>query len=82
MLPAWRDLNPNNKFIKQLFRKPLPEFINLQIFYTYRNSGTLKIGKNNDGVVPLLSQLYPQAQKQANQTFGFNSGHVYILTDE
>jgi pimeloyl-ACP methyl ester carboxylesterase len=82
VLPSWRDLNPNNRFIQQLFRKPLPKFVNHQLFYAYKNPGTLKIGENNDGVVPLSSQLSPQAQKQANQTFGFNSGHVDILADE
>ncbi|WP_407636163.1 lipase/acyltransferase domain-containing protein [Paraglaciecola arctica] len=82
VLPAWRDLNPNNKFIQQLYRKPLPEFINHQLFYAFRNPGTLKLGENNDGVVPLSSQLHPEAQKQAKQTFGFDSGHVDILSDE
>jgi pimeloyl-ACP methyl ester carboxylesterase len=82
VLPAWRDLNPNNKFIQQLYRKPLPEFINHQLYYAFRNPGTLKLGENNDGVVPLSSQLHPQAQEQANQTFGFDSGHVDILSDQ
>jgi pimeloyl-ACP methyl ester carboxylesterase len=82
VLPAWRDLNPNNKFIQQLYRKPLPEFVKHQLFYAYKNPGTLKLGENNDGVVPLSSQLHSQAQEQANQTFGFDSGHVDILSDE
>ncbi len=38
--------------------------------------------ENSDGVVPLSSQLHPEAQEQANQTFGFDSGHVDILADE
>jgi pimeloyl-ACP methyl ester carboxylesterase len=82
VLPAWRDLNPNNKFIQQLYRKPLPEFVNHQLFYAYRNPGAVKLGENNDGVVPLSSQLHQEAQLQAKQTFGFDSGHVDILSDE
>lgn len=27
VLPAWRDVNPNNKFIKQFYRKPMPDFV-------------------------------------------------------
>ncbi|NRB38214.1 MAG: alpha/beta hydrolase [Pseudomonadales bacterium] len=82
VLPAWRDLNPDNRFIQALYSKPLPEFVDHQLFYAYKNSSTLKLGENSDGVVPLSSQLHPQAQKQASQTFGFNSGHVDILSDE
>ena len=82
VLPAWRDLNPDNRFIQQLYRKPLPAFVNHQLFYAYKNSDTLKLGENSDGVVMLSSQLHPEAQKQASETFGFDRGHVDILTDE
>ncbi|WP_416308699.1 esterase/lipase family protein [Neptunicella sp. SCSIO 80796] len=82
VLPAWRDLNPDNRFIQQLYRQPLPEFVNHQLFYAYRNSNILKLGENSDGVVSLSSQLHPEAQKQANRTFGFDSGHVDILSNE
>ncbi|RBP49366.1 esterase/lipase family protein [Arenicella xantha] len=82
VLPAWRDLNPNSQFIRELYRKPLPSFVNHQLFYAYRNSETLKYGENSDGVVPLSSQLRPEAQQQASQMFGFDNGHVDILSDE
>ena len=82
VLPAWRDLNPDNRFIQELYRKPLPDFVDHQLFYAYGNSDTLKLGENSDGVVPLSSQLHPVAQKQASQTFGFDSGHVDVLADE
>jgi pimeloyl-ACP methyl ester carboxylesterase len=79
VLPAWRDLNPESKFIKKLYRKPLPEFMKHHLFYAYKNSKTLKLGENSDGVVPLSSQLHPPAQIQSDQSFGFNRGHVNIL---
>ena len=82
VLPAWRDLNPENRFIQQLYRKPLPDFVDHRLFYAYKNSDMLKLGENSDGVVSLSSQLNPEAQKQARQTFGFDSGHVDILTNE
>ena len=82
VLPAWRDLNPENSFIQRLYRKQLPDFVEHQLFYAYKNPDTLKLGENSDGVVPLSSQLVPEAQKQATRTFGFNSGHGDILENE
>jgi pimeloyl-ACP methyl ester carboxylesterase len=82
VLPAWRDVNPNNRFIKELYRKPLPESINHQLLYAFGNPGTVKLGENSDGVVSLSSQLHPEAQKQSNAQFGFNSNHNSILENE
>ncbi len=82
VLPAWRDLNPENRFIKRLYRKPLPEFLNHQLIYAYQNPDTLKLSENSDGVVPLSSQLHPLAQKQSQGQFGFNNSHTSILEDE
>ncbi len=81
VLPAWRDLAPGSKFMEQLYRKPLPGFVEHQLFYAYNNSKALKLGENSDGVVPLSSQLYSPAQQQSAKQHGFNSGHVEILRD-
>ncbi len=82
VLPAWRDVNPDNRFIKELYRKPLPESVNHHLIYAYHNPDTLKLSDNSDGVVPLSSQLHPEAQKQSHAQFGFNSGHTTILENE
>jgi len=82
VLPSWKDLNPNSQFIKELYRKPLPGFVNHQLFYAYKNSSTVKLGENSDGVVPLSSQLHPEPQRQSNEQFGFNSSHVDILENK
>ncbi len=82
VLPSWRDVNPENRFIKELFRKPLPENIEHQLFYAYDNPATLKISKNSDGVVPLSSQLRLKAQQQATGQLGFESSHTGILQNE
>jgi uncharacterized alpha/beta hydrolase family protein len=79
VLPSWRDLNPDNDFIKNLYRKPLPEFMHHELIYAYQNPGTIKLGENSDGVVALTSQLYPQAQSQADGQFGFDNSHTDIL---
>ncbi|GAB1267947.1 hypothetical protein NBRC116493_12000 [Aurantivibrio infirmus] len=82
VLPAWRDLNPGNPFIKNLFRKSLPESINYQLLYAYNNISTLKFGENSDGVVTLSSQLRREAQDQATEQFGFDDTHSGILEND
>ena len=82
VLPSWRDVNPESRFIKELFRKPLPETMEFQLLYAYDNPATLKISKNSDGVVPLSSQLRLEAQQQATGQLGFESSHTGILENE
>lgn len=82
VLPSWRDVNPQSRFITELFRKPLPETIEHQLLYAYDNPATLKVSKNSDGVVPLSSQLRLEAQQQATGQLGFESSHTGILENE
>lgn len=82
VLPSWRDLNPSSPFIKGLFRKPLPEAIEHQLFYAFDNPSTLKLSKNSDGVVPLSSQLRFEAQQQSTKQLGFESSHTGILKNK
>jgi pimeloyl-ACP methyl ester carboxylesterase len=82
VLPSWRDLNPNNDFIRDLYRKPLPEFVHHELVYAYQNPDTIKLGENSDGVVALTSQLRPEAQTQATGQFGFDNSHTDILESE
>jgi triacylglycerol esterase/lipase EstA (alpha/beta hydrolase family) len=79
VLPSWRDLNPESRFIKELFTKPLPKTIEHQLIYAYDNPATFKLNKNSDGVVPLSSQLRIEAQQQATGQLGFESSHTGIL---
>ena len=82
VLPSWRDLNPASPFIANLFRKPLPSFVHHELIYAFQNPGTIKLGENSDGVVPLSSQLDPRAQKQASGQFGFDNTHTGILDSD
>ena len=79
VLPSWRDLNPSNSFIGNLYRKRLPDFLHHELIYAYQNPGTIKLGENSDGVVALTSQLHPRAQEQASGQFGFDNTHRNIL---
>ena len=82
VLPSWRDLNPQNRFIKELFRKSLPETTEHQLLYAYDNPEVLKFSRNSDSVVPLSSQLRLEAQQQATGQLGFESSHTGILKNE
>jgi triacylglycerol esterase/lipase EstA (alpha/beta hydrolase family) len=82
VLPSWRDLNPENSFITNLYRKSLPEFVHHELIYAYQNPNAIKLGENSDGVVALTSQLHPQAQRQASGQFGFDNTHTDILDSE
>lgn len=81
ILPSWRDLNPEGEFIKQLYRKPLADNIQHQLFYAYANDNAVKLGDNSDGVVPLSSQLHSPAQEESRRQYGLNVNHTSILTD-
>lgn len=82
VLPSWRDLNPENSFIGNLYRKPLPEFVHHELIYAYQNPDTIKLGENSDGVVALTSQLHAPAQQQASGQFGFDNTHSDVLDSE
>jgi len=82
VLPSWRDLNPDNDFIRNLYRSPLPEFVHHELIYAYQNPNAVKLGENSDGVVALTSQLRPEAQAQATGQFGFDNSHTDILDSE
>ncbi|MBM9605270.1 lipase/acyltransferase domain-containing protein [Desulfopila inferna] len=82
VLPAWRDVNPNNSFIRELYRKPLPKSVHHLLIYAYHNPDTWKIGENSDGVVPLSSQLHHPAQQESSEQFGFNDNHTAILENQ
>ncbi|MGI9302246.1 MAG: DUF413 domain-containing protein [Gammaproteobacteria bacterium] len=81
ILPSWRDVNPDNEFIHQLYRKPLPDHVRHHLFYAFNDEGIIKFGENSDGVAPLSSQLHPQAQRQSSRQLGLNATHTSILTD-
>ena len=82
VLPAWRDLDPGSEFLQELYRLKIPSSIEYQLIYAFGNSTTIKMGENSDGVVPLSSQLRPEAQAEAKAQFGFDAGHTDILQNK
>lgn len=79
VIPSWRDLAPDSAFIRDLHRRPLPTRTEYHLYYTFANTGTIKLGENSDGVVPLSSQCRASAQNEAKEQFGFNDTHSNVV---
>lgn len=79
VLPSWRDLNPDNPFIHDLYRAPLPDDVQHHLFVAYENGSADDVENGSDGVVPLRSQLYEPAREQAKSQHGFPASHAGIL---
>ncbi len=81
VMPAWVDLNPDGKFIADLFtdndKIHTPHFL----AFGY-NSGDLFNTDSNDGVIDLSSQLSRQAQLHAEQIRGYDENHLSILDND
>ncbi|WP_333918720.1 alpha/beta fold hydrolase [Vibrio crassostreae] len=81
VMPAWFDLNPEGKFIADLFidnnKIQIPHFL----AFGY-NSGELFNTSSNDGVISLSSQLSRPAQLNAEQILGYDENHLSILDND
>jgi len=76
VIPAWRDVAIESKFLKELHAWSWPQQIPYHLFFSYRT------GESGDGVVSLQSQLPQKLQSEAMRIYGFNNDHVGTLRDE
>ncbi|NOI36986.1 alpha/beta hydrolase [Vibrio sp. 070316B] len=81
VMPAWVDLNPDGKFIADLFIDSSKIHIPHFLAFGY-NSGELFNTNSNDGVINLSSQLSRPAQLKADQIRGYNENHLSILDND
>lgn len=83
VVPVWRDMATSSEFLDGLYgaepsSRELPPH---HLLFSYRQSGWMA-GGSGDGVAALASMLEPEAQRQAASVFGFDAGHVDILSSE
>jgi pimeloyl-ACP methyl ester carboxylesterase len=78
---AWRDLEPNGVFLRQLFRKRLPADTLHAAVYAYLDADRLARGTADDGVVAVSSQLAPPARAQFARVLGLRAAHASVLQD-
>ncbi len=78
-IPSWHDVVPNSPFIQDVFSVKLTPQIDYYLIFSYKGDCSLFMD-NNDGSVTLRSQLDLRAQKDAIIKWGFDQGHVSILS--
>lgn len=83
VVPVWRDMATGSEFLDGLFdeicaaRDGVPH----HLLFSFRQSGWMASG-SGDGVAALASMLPLEVQRQAASVFGFDAGHVDILSSE
>ena len=75
VVPAWRDLDPDSAFIRDLNAAGWPKNVPWWLVFTYLP------GEDSDGVVALDHQLGPRLQDEATAVFGVEASHVGVLSD-
>ena len=78
VIPAWREIRSDGKFIESLYEKKLSEKVEHCLFFSY-NGNNNPFRPNNDKVVTLQSELDFRAQSEARMVFGINEDHDSIL---
>jgi len=88
VVPVWRDIVPGSLYLRELFYTGqdaaapplfLPEGTRHHLLFTYGGGNAL--GRANDGVVSVASELATEAQTQAERIYGFDDSHVGILSN-
>ncbi len=79
IVPAWKDLSVNSKFIKSILAYNLPINCNFYLLFSYKKQKAISLKSNSDGTIPLSSHLFELAQTVARETIGFNETHESIL---
>ncbi|MBW8182802.1 alpha/beta hydrolase [Shewanella nanhaiensis] len=80
VMPVWRDLPANSKFIQELYTPSeiaTPHMLN----FGFKISGLLN-RQSGDGVISLASQLDMRAQQEAELIRGYDEDHLQILSNK
>jgi pimeloyl-ACP methyl ester carboxylesterase len=78
VMPVWRNLLPDGRFLRNLFKDPLPPSASLHLAFAFRNDASLS-RQPGDGAVSLRTQLRPEAQREAKSMRGFHEDHLSVL---
>lgn len=79
VVPSWNDMQANGRFIRTLYRRPLPGKIDYYLFFGHAGRYSLLRSANTDGAITLASELRPEAQAEARMIHGFDEDHTSIL---
>ena len=81
VIPSRHDVVPGSPFIEKIFRQSLNTKIDYHLLISHKGDCSFFMA-NNDGAVTLRSQLDLRAQKDAVAKWGFDEGHVSILSGQ
>ncbi len=79
VIPSWRDLRPEGRFMRSLFERKLPPGVDYYLFFGHKGGYSL-LRPNNDGAITLASQLRMAAQAEARMIHGFDEDHAGIVS--
>ena len=81
VVPSWRDVAPDSRFLNTIQATPLPAKLPLYLVFAYDNRGRMLNGPSGDGTVTLRSQLAVPVQRRARRVLGVDATHTGVLTD-
>lgn len=80
IVPVWIDLQPQGRYLGDLYDTPLKPRIEFHLFYGHRASRFAALDDDkSDGTVTVESQLDANARNDAVQVVGFEEDHESIL---
>lgn len=79
--PVWRDLDPQSQYLSRIYEHEMAQGLSHILLASYAGDKMI-ISEKNDGAVTLKSQLFYEAQLEAEQVYMIDATHVGILTDE
>jgi pimeloyl-ACP methyl ester carboxylesterase len=81
LIPSWKDIAADSKFIKRLHEAALPRDLPFHLFFGWGNHTGHGPTVAGDGTISLASQLDRRAQAAATATSGYPATHVGVLSD-
>jgi pimeloyl-ACP methyl ester carboxylesterase len=75
VVPAWKDVATESEFLRDLEEWDWPDELPYYLVFSYET------GSDDDGVVPIASQIPMKRQLEATRLVGFNNSHVGTLQD-
>jgi pimeloyl-ACP methyl ester carboxylesterase len=80
IIPVWIDLQPQGRYLGDLYDTALKPRIEFHLFYGHRSSRFAALDDDkSDGTVTVESQLDANARNDAVQVVGFEEDHESIL---
>lgn len=75
VVPSWKDVATESEFLRDLAEWDWPGELPYCLVFSYET------GSDDDGVVPMASQIPMKRQREATRLVGFNNSHAGTLQD-